>query len=292
MSTLALSWAWQQPVKDPASKLILLKLADQANDEGESWPSRRTLANHCGVSVETVKRRIAKLTDEGYLSSEERVRDDGGRTSNRYRLLIHPPGLPDPAPGSPADPAPGSAVTRHEPSFELSVEPKDSPPISPAPIRNVDRIPVTNDEVRFAAVILGDFNAQAGTRFTLATWGPKIIMRIREHPELGVAQHREVVAANLAAPWWRGRATPSVIYGSAEQFERSMATVGATAGRGLTPEEMETYGTLWGPGTGYDTLAEAKAAGSHPVVEMSTDFPGLPRGRGDTITYGPSVEGD
>lgn len=270
MSIHALSWAWQQPVKDPASKLILLKLADQANDHGECWPARCTIADECGVSVATVKRRIAALAAAGLLDVEERRRDDGSQSSNLYRLRLTDPRVPvTRPPGLSSDPPPGSAVTRHEPKVEPTVELTSSlrSDVERAEPKTVDHRPVTYAEREAARAILEAFNRLAGSRFTESVWIPKVIMRVREHPELTIDEHSRIIAANLAHPWWRGRATPSVIYGSGEQFERSTIVVGSTAGRGMTPEEMETYGTVWGPGTGYITLAEAKAAGSLPVIE-------------------------
>ena len=44
------SWAWQQEVDDPSAKLVLVKLADSANDDGVCWPSHRKLARDCGLS--------------------------------------------------------------------------------------------------------------------------------------------------------------------------------------------------------------------------------------------------
>ncbi len=38
MSVAATQWAWRQALK-PAAKLVLLALADRANDAGECWPS-------------------------------------------------------------------------------------------------------------------------------------------------------------------------------------------------------------------------------------------------------------
>lgn len=132
MSVHVTSWVWKQIIGDPEAKLVLLKLADQANDDGECWPSRRTIAAATETSISTVSRSVTYLVDRGFLTVVERARTDGGRTSNLYRfpryINTDPPGLSDPPPGptapppgSPGDPAPGSAVTRHEPSSESSL---------------------------------------------------------------------------------------------------------------------------------------------------------------------------
>lgn len=88
--------------------------------------------------------------------------------------------------------------------------------------KTVDRKRVTTDEARTATAILDAYNEIAGTNLGGQVWLRKIIMRMREHPELSVDEHREIIRRNFAAPWWRNAASPSVIYGSDGQFERSI----------------------------------------------------------------------
>lgn len=158
-------------------------------------------------------------------------------------------------------------------SSDIKTKTQDkTPPIDPpaGQPKKVDGIPVTEDEYDLAARVLEAFNRRALTRFTPSAWTPKIIMRIREHPELALADHALVIARAFDDPWWKGVSTPSVVYGNGPVFERAMAAVETpTSGRGLTPEEIATYTTIWGPGTGYATLAEARAAGSHPIIEAT-----------------------
>ena len=40
--------AWRIKLDNSGLKLVLLALADMANDAGECWPSRGTLAEMCG----------------------------------------------------------------------------------------------------------------------------------------------------------------------------------------------------------------------------------------------------
>lgn len=112
MSVEASRWAWKQRIADPTAKLLLLKLADQANDDGVCWPSRRSLADDCGIGLSTISRKTAELADAGLLTIEQRERGDGSHTSNLYRLAIsdYPP--------SQIEKGAFSAVTTHEPSFE------------------------------------------------------------------------------------------------------------------------------------------------------------------------------
>lgn len=100
MSGHVLGWAWRQPVDDPLAKLLLVKLADQANDDGVCWPSRRTISADTGMSIRTISNKIGFLNDAGLLTVESRARENGGRTSNWYRITVgDPPGTTCPTPG-------------------------------------------------------------------------------------------------------------------------------------------------------------------------------------------------
>jgi len=82
-----MNWAWRQ-VLTPTLKLVLMALADAADDQGVCWPSVSTLAKKCSVSTRTVQRSLRVLIDSGLLTAEPRLRHDGSSTSNRYLLPI------------------------------------------------------------------------------------------------------------------------------------------------------------------------------------------------------------
>lgn len=82
-----MNWAWRQ-VLTPTLKLVLMALADAADDHGVCWPSVSTLAKKCTVSTRTVQRSLRALIDRRLLIAEPRQRRDGSSTSNRYRLVI------------------------------------------------------------------------------------------------------------------------------------------------------------------------------------------------------------
>lgn len=57
----------------PASdKLVLLALADCANDEGGCWPSMATLVKKCSKGERTVQASIKSLVDGGHITRDER----------------------------------------------------------------------------------------------------------------------------------------------------------------------------------------------------------------------------
>ncbi|MGB5255148.1 MAG: helix-turn-helix domain-containing protein, partial [Sedimenticolaceae bacterium] len=47
-----MNWAWRQALT-PTLKLVLMALADAADDQGVCWPSVSTLAKKCSVSTRT-----------------------------------------------------------------------------------------------------------------------------------------------------------------------------------------------------------------------------------------------
>jgi hypothetical protein len=87
MSVHVSSWAWKQEIGDDGAKLVLLKLADSANDDGVSWPKRETLRTECEAGHEdTVKRRLRKLRDLELVIAVPWYGPDGRQTSSTYVL--------------------------------------------------------------------------------------------------------------------------------------------------------------------------------------------------------------
>lgn len=87
MSIAAMNWAWRQQLA-PTAKLVLMSLADAADDHGVCWPSVPTVARKCGVSSRTVRRIMQRLIAHDLLIAEPRYRPDGSCSSNRYRLQL------------------------------------------------------------------------------------------------------------------------------------------------------------------------------------------------------------
>ncbi|MGX8700924.1 helix-turn-helix domain-containing protein [Caproiciproducens sp.] len=65
-------------------------LAECSNINGECWPSKRTIAQACRVSVATVTRALRELEKAGMIISEPRHRLNNGQTSNRYIVFTEP----------------------------------------------------------------------------------------------------------------------------------------------------------------------------------------------------------
>ncbi|HGW6103980.1 TPA: helix-turn-helix domain-containing protein [Citrobacter werkmanii] len=74
-------------VGNPLRKLVLLKLADNASDKGECWPSYQHIADQCEISRRSVVSHIAALCACGFLCKETR-KGVNGNTSNAYRFTL------------------------------------------------------------------------------------------------------------------------------------------------------------------------------------------------------------
>lgn len=87
MSMLLMVKAMQVKVGNPLRKLVLIKLADNANDNGECWPSYQHIADQCEISRRSVMVHVDGLCDMGLLRKEYRP-GPKGNTSNLYIVLL------------------------------------------------------------------------------------------------------------------------------------------------------------------------------------------------------------
>jgi hypothetical protein len=84
-----MNWAWEQKLA-PSPKLILMALADAADDSGECWPRLRTIAAKCCTSERTVQRVLKEFEATRLLAVTRRFTSEGRQTSNGYRLSLKP----------------------------------------------------------------------------------------------------------------------------------------------------------------------------------------------------------
>ena len=95
-------------VGNPLRKLVLIKLADNASDVGECWPSYQHIADQCEISKRSVMNHITALCESGLLRKEIRKGGPKGNSSNVYFLTLD--GGAPPAPGVVQEIHPGSAA--------------------------------------------------------------------------------------------------------------------------------------------------------------------------------------
>ncbi len=107
MSISLMTMAWKADLPS-GPKMVLLSLCDNANDQGECYPSISMIAQRCSMSDRVVYKYIALLEEKGAV-----VRQNRAGRSTVYTL--------DPC--TVCTPAPRAPITVIEPSFESSIEP-------------------------------------------------------------------------------------------------------------------------------------------------------------------------
>ena len=68
MSFQAMAWAVKQDTKSPVSKLVLLMIANYADEKGEAYPSQDHLAKLCQCTRVSVNKHVKDLERGKYLS--------------------------------------------------------------------------------------------------------------------------------------------------------------------------------------------------------------------------------
>ncbi len=86
MSVHAITWALDYAAGGVAEKVILLVLANYANEHGISWPSQKTLADQTAPGERTVRRVLADMEGCGVIRRIARRRGNGSRQSDMILL--------------------------------------------------------------------------------------------------------------------------------------------------------------------------------------------------------------
>ncbi len=114
-------------VGNPLRKLVLLKLADNASDRGECWPSYQHIADQCEISKRSVMNHIDALCECGLVKKELRP-GPKGNSSNVYRLDFSSAG--DSLGGSANSSLPGAGDSPHSAGDSLGGSAGAAPRIS------------------------------------------------------------------------------------------------------------------------------------------------------------------
>lgn len=86
MSIDALKWAFELEGIPVAPKFVLVVLANYADSQWSCFPGQELIAQRTGASIDTVQRALKTLEDLGYVEREERRRENGSRTSDRFYI--------------------------------------------------------------------------------------------------------------------------------------------------------------------------------------------------------------
>jgi Helix-turn-helix domain len=85
MSFIASNAVWSHSKQKSGRLIVLLKLADFANDQGISWPAVSTLAKYARISERHVQRCLEKLQRDGELKV---IHNGGPKSSNLYKICL------------------------------------------------------------------------------------------------------------------------------------------------------------------------------------------------------------
>lgn len=77
-------------VGNPMHKLVLLKLADNANDNGECYPSYQHIAKQCEINKSTAMRAIEALCKKGLLLKQPRYLIGGKEQTSNFYVIVLP----------------------------------------------------------------------------------------------------------------------------------------------------------------------------------------------------------
>ena len=137
MSIKIMAGVWEHAQYDGKKLLILLAMADFADDEGLCWPSQETLADKARCSVEYVRTATKAMVEAGDL---EIVEDAKSHRSRRYRLTPNllgendlPPNLTVVSPKSNGALPPNPTVVSPKSAWGEPLEPsKELEPLEPS----------------------------------------------------------------------------------------------------------------------------------------------------------------
>ncbi len=120
VSMILMAKAMQLKVGNPSRKLVLIKLADNANDKGECFPSYQHVADQCEISRRSVINHIDALCEQGLVRKVYRS-GEKGNSSNVYILNLDGAKISPPSEKS----APEVVKQFHQPSEKSAPPPSE-----------------------------------------------------------------------------------------------------------------------------------------------------------------------
>lgn len=106
-------WNMDLPVGE---KMLLLKLADRANDDGECWPGQKDLSRQCSMSERALRDNLHRLVQKGLVSVRYR-RGGMQRKTSIYMLELDPKNTAEiAAPEVESQPAESAAWVESQPA--------------------------------------------------------------------------------------------------------------------------------------------------------------------------------
>lgn len=235
-------------VGNPMHKLVLLKLADNANDNGECYPSYQHIAKQCEINKSTAMRAIEALCKKGLLLKQPRYLIGGKEQTSNFYVIVLPSlsGSGTKQPGVVAESNQGSG--REQPGVVAESNPnqsyitskenlnKDIPPYIPLGEKHVNQ----DGDFQISAAAyrcLAFYNEKAGCKCRDAK--PFIELLTETKTRKAYTEDEITLVIEWALTQWRSRGgTPKPInicrvtkfdgyLADAEQWRKLSATVNA-----------------------------------------------------------------
>ena len=83
MSVRIMTQVWSLDIPSHL-KLVLLAIADSANDDGFCWPGQQTIAEKCSLTTRAARKNLATLQEMGLVEAVQR----GKKQTNTYQIVI------------------------------------------------------------------------------------------------------------------------------------------------------------------------------------------------------------
>lgn len=96
------------------AKTVMFYLVNRSNKELSCFPAVPTIAKETGLSERTVQRALKELCEEGYVEKTPRYRENGGQSSNLFKLIIKEETKADESDNNVIDSTDHNAVMRTE----------------------------------------------------------------------------------------------------------------------------------------------------------------------------------
>lgn len=153
MSLRMMTMVWDEGPKDATMRLVLLAMADIADDNGVCWPSVATIAERSCMSDRNARRIIRKLEDEGWLATDV---GRGRNSTSRYTIK-----KPDTAMSGQIKPDKLSARTNRAEKPDTAMSKKPDTAMSAEPSRTTiepseEPPKAPRDEIRLALCEVAD----------------------------------------------------------------------------------------------------------------------------------------
>jgi hypothetical protein len=235
-------WVLELPISDRAKTLygLLSGLRDYQTDQASY--GRKLLAKKLRCSEDSLDRAKAELEKHSAISVERGEVGPGGFPRNVYTIHRIPAAIRMAAARDLAAQERGAstrtgAATNENYKNEIEITTTTNGAHeqiafggidvheSPAQlVKTVAKMKVTGEEYAMAEAVLATYNAvfTPVRSFSGKEWLKDIIGRLREHPELALDEHRDVMEKMHAHPWWTDTPTPAVIYGNGKVFDRAL----------------------------------------------------------------------